>query len=175
MTPAQPGKCQIIIQIKSHWAQVCTACLSPASRRREILKTFYTGAINIAVWYSICSNQDCKALQRAEGTCMYICIYIYTVCVCRYVHQMMWLITDNRAVKIIKDPIHPGNCLFSLLLSHKCFCYLMAKSHLPHKSLMPSILIYTQLTILCNVFVIVFYCYYLITYSAIFYFLFLHI
>lgn len=164
MTPAQPGKCQIYIQIKSHWAQVCTTCLSPASQRRELLKTFYTGAIeSITVWYSICSNQDCKALQRAEGTALSSLNNMY----------IRWC--GNRAVKIIKDPIHPGTCLFSLLLSHKRFCCLMAKSHLPHKSLMPSILIYTQLTLLCNVFVTVFYCYYLITYSAILYFLFLHI
>ncbi len=34
----------------------------------------------------------------------------------------------NGAVQIIKNPIYPG--LFSLLLSHKCFCCLIAKSHL---------------------------------------------
>ncbi len=81
-----------------------------------ILKTFYSGTIEsvltqcISVWYGNSSSQDCKALQRVvrlaeriSGSALPSLQDIYLKR-CR-----------SRAVKIIKDSNHPGNCLFTLL------------------------------------------------------------
>ncbi len=99
-----------------------------------ILKTFYAGTIEsvltqcISAWYGNSSSQDCKALQRVvrlaeriSGSALPSLQDIYLKR-CR-----------SRAVKIIKDSNHPGNCLFTLLPSGKCFRCLMAKIH--YKSL----------------------------------------
>ncbi len=94
----------------------------------SILKTFYSGTIEsvltkcISVWYGNSSSQDCKALQRVvrlaeriSGSALPSLQDIYLKR-CR-----------SRAVKIIKDSNHPGNCLFTLLPSGKRFRCLMAK------------------------------------------------
>ncbi len=94
-----------------------------------ILKTFYSGTIEsvltqcISVWYGNSSSQDCKALQRVvrlaeriSGSALPSLQDIYLKR-CR-----------SRAVKIIKDSNHPGNCLFTLLPSGKRFRCLMAKN-----------------------------------------------
>ncbi len=94
-----------------------------------ILKTFYAGTIEsvltqcISVWYGNSSSQDCKALQRVvrlaeriSGSALPSLQDIYLKR-CR-----------SRAVKIIKDSNHPGNCLFTLLPSGKRFRSLMAKT-----------------------------------------------
>ncbi len=94
-----------------------------------ILKTFYSGTIEsvltqcISVWYGNSSSQDCKALQRVvrlaeriSGSALPSLQDIYLKR-CR-----------SRAVKIIKDSNHPGNCLFTLLPSDKRFRSLMAKT-----------------------------------------------
>ncbi len=94
-----------------------------------ILKTFYSGTIEsvltqcISVWYGNSSSQDCKALQRVvrlaeriSGSALPSLQDIYLKR-CR-----------SRAVKIIKDSNHPGNCLFTLLPSGKRFRCLMAKT-----------------------------------------------
>ncbi len=94
-----------------------------------ILKTFYSGTIEsvltqcISVWYGNSSSQDCKALQRVvrlaeriSGSALPSLQDIYLKR-CR-----------SRAVKIIKDSNHPGNCLFTLLPSGKRFRSLMAKT-----------------------------------------------
>ncbi len=95
----------------------------------NILKTFYAGTIEsvltqcISVWYGNSSSQDCKALQRVvrlaeriSGSALPSLQDIYLKR-CR-----------SRAVKIIKDSNHPGNCLFTLLPSGKRFYSLMAKT-----------------------------------------------
>ncbi len=85
----------------------------------SILKTFYSGTIEsvltqcISVWYGNSSSQDCKALQRVvrlaeriSGSALPSLQDIYLKR-CR-----------SRAVKIIKDSNHPGNCLFFSLCCH---------------------------------------------------------
>ncbi len=76
-----------------------------------------------SVWYGNSSSQDCKALQRVvrlaeriSGSALHSLQDIYLKR-CR-----------SRAVKIIKDSNHPGNCLFTLLPSGKRFRCLMAKT-----------------------------------------------
>ncbi len=104
-----------------------------------ILKTFYAGTIEsvlsqcISVWYGNSSNQDCKALQRVvrlaeriSGSALPSLQDIY-IKRCR-----------SRAVKIIKDSNHPGNCLFTLLPSGKRFRSLMAKTERLRRSFFPT-------------------------------------
>ncbi len=103
-----------------------------------ILKTFYSGTIEsvltqcISVWYGNSSSQDCKALQRVvrlaerfSGSALPSLQDIYLKR-CR-----------SRAVKIIKDSNHPGNCLFTLLPSGKSFRSLMAKTERLRRSFFP--------------------------------------
>ncbi len=103
-----------------------------------ILKTFYAGTIEsvltqcISVWYGNSSSQDCKALQRVvrlaeriSGSALPSLQDIYLKR-CR-----------SRAVKIIKDSNHPGNCLFTLLPSGKRFRSLMAKTERLRRSFFP--------------------------------------
>ncbi len=104
----------------------------------SILKTFYSGTIEsvltqcISVWYGNSSSQDCKALQRVvrlaeriSGSALPSLQDIYLKR-CR-----------SRAVKIIKDSNHPGNCLFTLLPSGKRFRCLMAKTERLRRSFFP--------------------------------------
>ncbi len=103
-----------------------------------ILKTFYAGTIEsvltqcISVWYGNSSSQDCKALQRVvrlaeriSGSALPSLQDIYLKR-CR-----------GRAVKIIKDSNHPGNCLFTPLPSGKRFRSLMAKTERLRRSFFP--------------------------------------
>ncbi len=99
-----------------------------------ILKTFYSGAIEsvLTVWHGNASNQDCKALQRVmrlaeriSGSALPSLQDIYLKC-CK-----------SRAVKITKDSNHPGNHLFILLPSGKCFRSTMAKTERLRRSFFP--------------------------------------
>ncbi len=116
-----------------HLRQLRKCRVSPS-----ILKTFYSGTIEsvltrcISVWYGNSSSQDCKALQRVvrlaeriSGSALPSLQDIYLKC-CR-----------SRAVKIIKDSNHPGNCLFTLLPSGKRFRSLMAKTEILRRSFFP--------------------------------------
>ncbi len=116
-----------------HLRQLRKFRVSPA-----ILKTFCSGTIEsvltqcISVWYGNSYNQDCKALQRVvrlaeriSGSALPSLQDIYLKC-CK-----------SRAVKIIKDSIHPGNSLFILLPSGKRFRSLMAKTERLRRSFFP--------------------------------------
>ncbi len=88
--------------------------------------------ISISVWYGNSSSQDCKALQRVvrlaeriSGSALPSLQDIYLKR-CR-----------SRAVKIIKDSNHPGNCLFTLLPYGKRFRCLMAKTETLRRSFFP--------------------------------------
>ncbi len=116
-----------------HLRQLRKFRVSPA-----ILKTFYSGAIEsvltqcISVWYSNATKQDCKALQRVvrlaeriSGSALPSLQDIYLKR-CR-----------SRAVKIIKDSNHPGNCLFITLPSGKRFRSVLAKTERLRRSFYP--------------------------------------
>ncbi len=100
-----------------------------------ILKTFYSGTIESVLTQCVngnSSSQDCKALQRVvrlaeriSGSALPSLQNIYLKR-CR-----------SRAVKIIKDSNHPGNCLFTLLPSGKRFHSLMAKTERLRRSFFP--------------------------------------
>lgn len=116
-----------------HLRQLRKFRVSPA-----ILKTFYSGAIEsvltqcISVWYGNSSNKDCKALQRIvrlaeriSGSALPSLQDIY--------HKRC----KSRAIKMIKDSIHPSNHLFTLLPSGKRFRSLMAKTERLRRSFFP--------------------------------------
>ncbi len=94
-----------------------------------ILKTFYSGTIEsvltpcISVWYGNSSSQDCKALQRVVRLAERISGSALPSLQDIYIKRC-----SSKAVKIIKDSNHPGNCLFTLLPSGKRFRSLMAKT-----------------------------------------------
>ncbi len=86
----------------------------------------------ISVWYGNVSNQDCKALQRVvrlaactSGSALPSLQDIYLKR-CK-----------SRAATIIKDSNHPGNRLFILLPSGKCFRSMMAKTERLRRSFFP--------------------------------------
>ncbi len=93
-----------------------------------ILKTFYSGTIEsvliqcISVWYSNATNQDCKALQRVVRLAERISGSALPSLQDIYLKRC-----KSRAVQIIKVSNYPGNHLFCLLPSGKCFRSMMAK------------------------------------------------
>ncbi len=107
--------------------------ISPA-----ILKAFYAGAIEsvltrcISVWYGNGSNQDCKALQTVVRLSERI-----SGLVLPSLHDIYLKRCKSRAVKIIKDSNHPGNCLFILLPFGKRFRSMMAKTERLRRSFFP--------------------------------------
>ncbi len=88
-----------------------SALVSPA-----ILKTF-------SVWYGNASNQDCKAMQRVVRLAE--CISGSALPSLQEIYLKR---CKSRAAEIIKDSNHPGNRLFILLPSGKCFRRMMAKT-----------------------------------------------
>ncbi len=103
-----------------------------------ILKTFYSGTIEsvltqcISVWYGNSSSQDCKALQRVVRLAERISESALPSLQDIYLKRCR-----SRAVKIIKDSNHPGNCLFTLLPYGKRFRSLMAKTERLRRSFFP--------------------------------------
>ncbi len=103
-----------------------------------ILKTFYSGAIEsvltqcISVWYGNSSNQDCKALQRVVRLAERISGSALPSLQDIYLKRC-----KSRAAKILKDSTHPGNHLFCLLPSGKCFKSMMAKTERLRRSFFP--------------------------------------
>ncbi len=103
-----------------------------------ILKTFYSGAIEsvltqcISVWYGNSSNQDCKALQRVVRLAERISGSALPSLQDIYLKRC-----KSRAAKIIKGSNHPGNHLFRLLPSGKCFRSMMAKTERLRRSFFP--------------------------------------
>ncbi len=87
---------------------------------------------SISVWYGNSSSQDCKALQRVVRLAERISGSAVPSLQDIYIKRCR-----SRAVKIIKDSNHPGNCLFTLLPSGKCFRSLMAKTERLRRSFFP--------------------------------------
>ncbi len=116
-----------------HLRQLSKFRVSPA-----ILKTFYSGAIEsvltqcISVWYGNSSNQDCKALQRVVRLAEHISGSTLPSLQGIYLKRC-----KSRAAKIIKDSTHPGNHLFRLLPSGRCFRSMMAKTERLRRSFFP--------------------------------------
>ncbi len=91
-----------------HLRQLRKFRVSPA-----ILKTFYSGAIESVLTQCI----SVSALPSLQDIYLKRC--------------------KSRAVKILKDSNHPGNHLFCLLPSGKCFWSMMAKTERLRRSFFP--------------------------------------
>ncbi len=85
------------------------------------------------MWYGNASNQDCKALQRVVRLAERISGSALPSLQDIYLKRC-----KNRAAKIIKDSNHPGNRLFILLPSGKCFRSMMAKTERLRRRILPS-------------------------------------
>ncbi len=110
-----------------HLRQLGKFRVSPA-----ILKTFYSGATCISVWYGNSLNQDCKALQRVVRLAEHISGSAHPSLQDIYLKRC-----KSRAAKILKDSNHPGSHLFCLLPSGKRFRSMMAKTE-TEEELLPS-------------------------------------
>ncbi len=116
-----------------HLRQLRKFRVSPA-----ILKTFYSGAIEsvltqcISVWYGNASNPDCKTLQRVVHLAAHISGSALPSLQDIYLKR-----SKSKAVKIIKDSNHPGNRLFFLLPSGKCFRSMMVKTERLRRNFFP--------------------------------------
>ncbi len=84
------------------------------------------------MWYSNATNQDCKALQRVVRLAERISGSTLSSLQDIYLKRC-----KSRAAKIIKDSNHPGNRLFILLPSGKCFRSMMAKTERLRRSFFP--------------------------------------
>ncbi len=84
----------------------------------------FTDSVHLSVvWYGNASNQDCKALQRVVRLAERISGSALPSLQDIYLKRC-----KSRAVKIIKNTNHPGNCLLNLLPSGKHFRSMMAKT-----------------------------------------------
>ncbi len=92
----------------------------------------HRNCIDISVWYSNATNQDCKALQRVVRLAERISGSALPSLQDIYLKRC-----KSRAVKIIKDSNHPGNHLFFLLPSGKRFRSMMAKIERLRRSFFP--------------------------------------
>ncbi len=86
----------------------------------------------ISVWYGNYSNQDCKAMHRVVRLAERISGSALPSLQDIYLKRC-----KSRAAKIIKNTNHPGNRLFILLPSGKCFRSMMAKTERLRRSFFP--------------------------------------
>ncbi|KAK1804700.1 hypothetical protein P4O66_003530 [Electrophorus voltai] len=104
----------------------------------KVLRNLYTCTIesiltgNITVWFGNSTKQDRQALQRVVRSAERITHTelpdLQTIYYKRY---------QTKARRIVKDPTHPNNRLFSLLRSGKCFHSLKTKTERLKRSFFP--------------------------------------
>ncbi|KAK1788590.1 hypothetical protein P4O66_002662 [Electrophorus voltai] len=104
----------------------------------KVLRNFYTCTIesiltgNITVWFGNSTKQDRQALQRVVRSAERI-----TQTELPDLQSINYKWCQTKARRIVKDPTHPNNRLFSLLRSGKCFCSLMTKTERLKRSFFP--------------------------------------
>ncbi|KAK1792065.1 hypothetical protein P4O66_001844 [Electrophorus voltai] len=95
----------------------------------KVLRNFYTCTIesiltgNITVWFGNSTKQDRQALQRVVRSAEHI-----TRTELRDLQTIYYKRCQTKARRIVKDPTHPNNRLFSLLRSGKRFRSLKTKT-----------------------------------------------
>ncbi|KAK1788958.1 hypothetical protein P4O66_015858 [Electrophorus voltai] len=110
---------------KAHQHLYHLRCLRDFRLPSTVLRNFYTCTIesilmgNITVWFWNSTKQDRQALQRV-------------VCSAEHITHTelpeLGLQNQTKARRIVKDPTHPNNRVFSLLRSGKRFCSLLTKT-----------------------------------------------
>ncbi|KAK1803854.1 hypothetical protein P4O66_003801 [Electrophorus voltai] len=104
----------------------------------KVLRNFYTCTIesiltgNITVWFGNSTKQDRQALQRVVRSAERI-----THSELPDLQTTYYKRCQTKARKIVKDPTHPNNRLFSLLRSGRCFRSLKAKTERLKRSFFP--------------------------------------
>ncbi|KAK1792044.1 hypothetical protein P4O66_001826 [Electrophorus voltai] len=113
-------------------------CLRDFRLPSKVLRNVYTCTIesiltgNITVWFGNSTKQDRQALQRVVRSAERITHTELPVLQTIYYKQC-----QTKARRIVKDPTHPNNRLFSLLRSGKCFHSLMTKAEKLKRSFFP--------------------------------------
>ncbi|KAK1785884.1 hypothetical protein P4O66_003251 [Electrophorus voltai] len=99
----------------------------------KVLRNFYTCTIeniltgNITVWFGNSTKQDRQALQRVVRSAERI----------THLQTIYYKRCQTKPRRIVKDPTHPNNRLFSLLRSGRCFCSLKTKTERLQRSFFP--------------------------------------
>ncbi|KAK1795639.1 hypothetical protein P4O66_001136 [Electrophorus voltai] len=113
-------------------------CLRDFRLPSKILRNFYTCTIesiltgNITVWFGNSTKQDREALQRVVRSAERI-----THMELPDLQSIYYKRSQTKARRIVKDPTHPNNRLFSLLRSGKYFRFLMTKTERLKRSFFP--------------------------------------
>ncbi|KAK1783931.1 hypothetical protein P4O66_004747, partial [Electrophorus voltai] len=87
---------------------------------------------NITVWFGNSTKQDRQALQRVVHSAEHI-----THTELPDLQRIYYKQCQTKTRRIVKDPTHPNNRLFSLLSSGKCFRSLMTKTERLKRSFFP--------------------------------------
>ncbi|KAK1796883.1 hypothetical protein P4O66_000885 [Electrophorus voltai] len=118
-----------------------SASLSPQMPKRlpsKVLRNFYTCTIesiltgNITVWFGNSTKQDRQALQRVVRSAERI-----THTELPDLQTIYYKRCQTKARRIVKDPTHPNNRLFSLLRSGRRFRSLKTKTERLKRSFFP--------------------------------------
>ncbi|KAK1789901.1 hypothetical protein P4O66_002203 [Electrophorus voltai] len=113
-------------------------CLRDFRLPSKVLRNFYTCTIesiltgNITVWFGNSTKQDRQALQRVVRSAERI-----THSELPDLQTTYYKRCQTKARKIVKDPTHPNNRLFSLLRSGRRFRSLKAKTERLKRSFFP--------------------------------------
>ncbi|KAK0155353.1 putative RNA-directed DNA polymerase from transposon BS [Merluccius polli] len=105
----------------------------------KLLVSFYRCSIEsvlaycISTWYTSSSAADKKALQRIINTAQKI-----TGCALPSLQDILSSRCFTRSANILKDPSHPGNHLFALLPSGKCFLSIKSRTNRLKNSFYPT-------------------------------------
>ncbi|KAK1788614.1 hypothetical protein P4O66_002692 [Electrophorus voltai] len=119
---------------KAHQRLYHLRCLRHFRLPSKVLWNFYTCTIesilmgNITVWFWNSTKQDIQALQRVVRSAEHI---THTEL------PELGLQSQTKARRIVKDPTHPNNRLFSLLRSGKRFRSLLTKTERLKRSFFP--------------------------------------
>ncbi|KAK1802684.1 hypothetical protein P4O66_004184 [Electrophorus voltai] len=113
-------------------------CLRDFRLPSKVLQNFYTCTIesiltgNITVWFGNSTKQDRQALQRVVRSAKRI-----THTELPDLQTIYYKRCQTKARRIVKDPTHPNNRLFSLLRSGKRFRSLKTKTERLNRSFFP--------------------------------------
>ncbi|KAK1794070.1 hypothetical protein P4O66_010976, partial [Electrophorus voltai] len=114
-------------------------CLRDFRLPSKVLRNFYTCTIesiltgNITIWFGNSTKQDRRALQRVVRSAERI-----THTELPDLQTIYYKRCQTKARRIVKDPTHPNNRLFSLLRSGRRFCSLKTNNRETEEELLPA-------------------------------------
>ncbi|KAK1797565.1 hypothetical protein P4O66_000855 [Electrophorus voltai] len=123
---------------KAHQCLYHLRCLRDFKLPSKVLRNFYTCTIesiltgNITVWFGNSTKQDTQALQRVVRSPERI-----THTQLPDLQTIYYKRCPTKARRLVKDPTHPNNRLFSLLRSEKRFHSLKTNTERLNRSFFP--------------------------------------